>query len=134
HAPAPLARLDAAVPRWPSGARGDDRAGRRGLAGARARRRRLSRRGHRRLRALRRGGRRGGARAYKLAASAAAVSLPATTGTISHSIRSDHSATHRWSSVTSSHSINWKHRATSAETYELTNFRPSGIERPLSRS
>jgi hypothetical protein len=37
--------------------------------------------------------------------SAAAVSLPATTGTISNSIRCDQPATQRCSSVTSSHSM-----------------------------
>lgn len=37
--------------------------------------------------------------------SAAAVSLPATTGTISNSMRWDQLATHRCSSVTSSHSM-----------------------------
>ncbi|HAM56618.1 MAG TPA: hypothetical protein DCQ64_14980, partial [Candidatus Rokubacteria bacterium] len=65
---------------------------------------------------------------------ASATALPGTTGTISKSTRSDHSTTHRWSSVTSSHSMSWKQRPRSASTQLPTNWSPSGVRRPLSRN
>jgi MFS transporter, DHA2 family, methylenomycin A resistance protein len=72
-------------------------------------------------------------RAQSWLASASAVSLPVTTGTISNSARSDHSATQRWTRATASLSSSRKQRPRSAVTQLPTKLTPSGIIRPLSR-
>jgi DHA2 family methylenomycin A resistance protein-like MFS transporter len=72
-------------------------------------------------------------RAQSCLASASAVSLPVTTGTISNSARSDHSATQRWTRATASLSSSRKQRPRSAVTQLPTKVTPSGIIRPFSR-
>jgi DHA2 family methylenomycin A resistance protein-like MFS transporter len=72
-------------------------------------------------------------RAQSWLASASAVSLPVTTGTISNSARSDHSATQRWTRATASLSSSKKQRPRSAVTQLPTKVTPSGIIRPFSR-
>jgi DHA2 family methylenomycin A resistance protein-like MFS transporter len=72
-------------------------------------------------------------RAQSWLASASAVSLPVTTGTISNSARSAHSATQRWTRVTASLSSSRKQRPRSAVTQLPTKVTPSGIIRPFSR-